>query len=44
MIDNYNAVGFVDLPNENYRITVKSRYQNKGADFNSIKAETDKAR
>lgn len=44
LIDNYNAVDFVDLPNENYRITVKSRYRNKGADFNPIKAETDKAR
>ena len=43
LVDNYNAIGFVNISDENYGITVKSRYQSKGADFNSIKAETDKA-
>ncbi len=43
LVDNFSEIGFVDAPTENYRISMKSRYRGKGADFDSIKAETDKA-
>ena len=43
LIDDYNDIGFVDLPDKNYRIKIKSRYQRKGADFGLLETETNKA-
>ncbi len=42
-VDNYNAIGFVDSASDNYRIALKSRYRNKGADIDALEAAANKS-